>query len=214
MLDGLSLTLNRLHLRSALRGMIQKAGNPESRFRITVPRDDLKTTLLAIEPLKLIPPHVRQQGIKAASVDFSRLNPRAKTNFQLSVRRLAQGQLPEGVSEGLIMDQDGQVLEGLSSNFFAIQHGVLYTSEEGMLHGIARRITLEVANELLPIVYQPIHREHIPSLDESFLTSSSRGVLPITLIDSIPIGLGVPGPLTLRIHAAYQAWVLEHLVLL
>ena len=210
-LDGISLTLNRPALRSALLELIHRAGYDESRFRITIPRDKLLPPLLAVEPLPIIPPHVRTEGVGVATVGFPRENPRAKTNYQLSARRQAQQRLPAGVAEGIILDKHGLLLEGLSSNFFAIQHGTLYTSEEGILHGITRRITLEVAGKILPVVFQAKHRDQIPHLEEAFLTSSSRGVIPIVSIDSIAIGRAKPGPLTLRIHTAYQAWVQDHL---
>jgi len=210
-LEGHAHTLDRPALRSALRGMLQQAGYAESRIRITVPRDEPGNILLAIEPLKIIPPQIHSQGVHAATVAFSRENPRAKTNYWLSARRQAQEQLPEGVYEGLILDGEGQVLEGLSSNFYAIQGGVLHTSDEGVLRGIARHIVLEVAGNLLPIAYKAIRLEQIPHLEEAFFSSSSRGVIPIVSIDAIAIGRAKPGPLTLRIHAAYEAWVQDHL---
>jgi branched-subunit amino acid aminotransferase/4-amino-4-deoxychorismate lyase len=42
-------------------------------------------------------------------------------------------------------------------------------------------------------------------LDEAFLTSASRGVLPVTRIDDTQIGDGLPGPVTRRLAAAYHA---------
>ena len=40
--------------------------------------------------------------------------------------------------------------------------------------------------------------------DEVFITSSIRGVLPVTSLSGTPIGEGRPGPVTLRLRAAYE----------
>ncbi|NJL93532.1 MAG: hypothetical protein HC915_07270 [Anaerolineae bacterium] len=48
-------------------------------------------------------------------------------------------------------------------------------------------------------------------MDEAFLTSSSRGVLPIVMIDDQPIGAGAPGVLTRELQQRYDAWTEAHL---
>ena len=43
----------------------------------------------------------------------------------------------------------------------------------------------------------------LAAADEVFLTSSLRGVAPVTSIDGVPVGRGTPGPMTRRIIARY-----------
>jgi branched-subunit amino acid aminotransferase/4-amino-4-deoxychorismate lyase len=44
----------------------------------------------------------------------------------------------------------------------------------------------------------------IHTIEEAFITSASRGVLPVTIIDAKKVGSGVPGPITRKISAAFE----------
>lgn len=44
----------------------------------------------------------------------------------------------------LLADEEGHIFEGMSSNFFAIIGGSLYTAGEGILKGTVREVALEV----------------------------------------------------------------------
>ncbi len=41
--------------------------------------------------------------------------------------------------------------------------------------------------------------------DEAFLTSTAGGIMPVTKVDDKVIGIGLPGPLTLRLKDLYWA---------
>jgi branched-chain amino acid aminotransferase len=99
----------------------------------------------------------------------------------------------------------GQVLEGSSSNFFALLNGVLRTAGDGVLAGVTRGIVLEAAKGLLPIVTEPISLNDMPNLREAFITSISRAVLPVVAIDAEVVGSGVPGPYTREIIQRFNA---------
>ncbi|MFP4323215.1 MAG: aminotransferase class IV, partial [Anaerolineales bacterium] len=60
--EHIALTLDRGALRAALRALIDCAGYPEARFRITVPRQDPATLYLALEPLPGLPPNAKTEG--------------------------------------------------------------------------------------------------------------------------------------------------------
>jgi branched-chain amino acid aminotransferase len=57
----------------------------------------------------------------------------------------------------------------------------------------------------LPVNFRSITITEIPNLGEAFITSSSRGILPVKQIDRILIGSGKPvcsgqpGPITVRL---------------
>ena len=40
--------------------------------------------------------------------------------------------------------------------------------------------------------------------DELLLSSASKEIMPVTLLDGRPIGSGTPGPVFARLYAAYQ----------
>lgn len=211
-LEGHSIHLDRGALRRGMGELIRQTGYSESRLRITVPYDSGCALYISLEPLDGTSPAARQAGVAVSTLDFVRSNPRAKSNAFLSARQKAREALPGGSYEGIILGHSSELLEGLSSNFYALQAGELRTAEDGVLHGISRFIVLQVARgEGLEVDLRPARRSDISKLSEAFLSSSSRGVLPIVQIDNQPIGDHRPGDTTLRLMNAYDAWVSAHL---
>jgi hypothetical protein len=95
-----------------------------------------------------------------------------------------------------MLAEDGAVLEGLSSNFYGVLAGVLRTEQERVLPGVTRSLVIELAVGLLPMAPVPVRREELPELQEAFLTSVSRGIVPVVRIDDVVVGGGHPGPAT------------------
>ena len=59
--------------------------------------------------------------------------------------------------EYVIENENGQLLEGFGSNFYAIMDDGLYTAPDGtVLGGISRKITLQVAPDVCAVHMQPI----------------------------------------------------------
>ncbi len=77
--------------------------------------------------------------------------------------------------------------------------------------GISRKILLEVIPPSLTLQPQPPQLADLAEFDEAFLTSSSRGVVPIVQINEVSIGDGRPGPITRQLSALYDDWVEDHL---
>ncbi|MGF1507742.1 MAG: aminotransferase class IV, partial [Anaerolineae bacterium] len=96
----------------------------------------------------------------------------------------------------------GHILEGLSSNLYAVLGGTLHTADDGVLAGVARSILLDVAAEVLPVQMEPVTTGDIPRLEAAMLTSSSRGVVPIRAIgeQAVPVSAVVR-----RLQEAYAA---------
>lgn len=106
----------------------------------------------------------------------------------------------------------GSITECSRSNiFFVTPEDVLVTPAEGMLRGITRKNVLTIAERQgIPIELREVHLEEVPWMKEAFLTSSTRGVLPITAIDDMQVGDGKPGAMTETLHQAFQALVNEN----
>jgi branched-chain amino acid aminotransferase len=86
--------------------------------------------------------------------------------------------------------------------------GILVTARTGILLGVTRRAVLRLARgQGMDIIYRA------PRLDEgfaeAFLTSSSRGIVPIISIDGSGVGEGRPGAWTKCLIDAYTAYVEE-----
>ncbi len=111
-----------------------------------------------------------------------------------------------GLQEVLMLDADGQINEGCTSNVFMVQRGVLITppDEANILFGITRKLICEVAEEVqVPVEFRPIAPEELLKADEVFISSSTREVMPVRSVDGVLIQ-GAPGPLTMRLGSGYK----------
>ena len=90
-------------------------------------------------------------------------------------------------------------------------HGELRTAGKDVLPGIAQQIVFEVAPEVVPVRRDAVNVVDIPRLEEAFVTSSSRGIIPVVAIDGVTIGSGKPGVKTCALRERYAAWVDAHL---
>lgn len=208
---GIALHLDRLRLRHALRQMIHESGFGSVRFRLSVPHD-ANQIIISMEPFKGVPEHLRTDGVCVITVpDSARHDAATKSTEWMHRRRQIADSLPEGVYDAILMDADGYMMEGLGANFYAIVDGELRTAAGGVLAGIAQGILFRVAPDVLPVQRHAVHRDDVPRLAEAFITSSSRGIIPVVEIDGHVLGNGAPGPKTRQLWDSYQRWVDDHL---
>lgn len=118
---------------------------------------------------------------------------------------LAKQRAVELGADEAVLIRDGIVMEGSTSNIFAVLDGELRTHPltPHILGGITREVTLEAAAELgVPTRETPLLLHELAHTAELFLTSTTNDVMPITRVDGRPVGAGHPGPITLRLHRA------------
>lgn len=211
---GTPINLEEKNLRKALRFVITAMDCRELRIRITIDLEkEIGIVYISTEQLKTPAGELYIHGGKAITHLDHRANPKAKLTRHLSVAKTIRSQYRcEGVNEILFVNEDEVVLEGLSSNFFAVKNGIINTASEGILIGTVRSIVLDLANSLkIPIFYAGIRKREISEIEEAFITSTSRSILPIVEIDGSLIGEGTPGPLTKELMAAFQNFVVQRL---
>jgi len=208
---GHSLALDRARLRVALRAGLEAAGFADSRVRITVAFASAfgpGEVFLSYEPLALPDPRLYEHGVRAACIPVARELPRAKSTAFIATATEYYARKPPEVYEYVMVSREGALLEGLTSNFFAVRGGVLRTAEEGVLAGVTRAIVLEVAaGHGLCVARTPVHRDELPALDEAFITSASRELVPVVAVDDVIIGSGRPGAVTQELLAGYRMQV-------
>eukprot|EP00920_Eleutheroschizon_duboscqi_P000277 GHVT01000940.1.p1 GENE.GHVT01000940.1~~GHVT01000940.1.p1 ORF type:complete len:249 (-),score=35.32 GHVT01000940.1:483-1229(-) len=112
-----------------------------------------------------------------------RANPQAKDSTWACERASLENQM-EGMNEVVMEGLQGRITEGLTSNFFAIRDGTLYTAAPtDVLAGTVRRLVLEVAPTLgLQVKLEAPRSDEADSWDSCFITSTSRLVKPINSI--------------------------------
>lgn len=194
----------RLALRRALADWPQ---GQDARLRLTLDLERLPGDLyIFIEPLVVPGPQAYQQGVRLITTHLQRLLPKAKLTRFMDRSAPLRRALPPEVNDAIMLDAGGRFLEGLSSNFFAVLDGVLWTAEQEVLSGITRALVLECARCAgLPLRLEPPRLADLSNFAEAFITSSSRGVLPARQIDQTPIGMDCPGPVTRRLMEAFES---------
>jgi len=113
----------------------------------------------------------------------------------------------EAGADEAILDRDGKITEGAASNIFIVKNGTIITppKDECLLPGITRDLILEIAKDAgLNFSEIDISREQLQHADEIWLTSSTKEILPVTQLDSQPVGNGKPGPCWQDMLARYQ----------
>ena len=112
-----------------------------------------------------------------------------------------------GAMEAWLVDQDGFVTEGSSTNAWIVDaEGRLRTRDTGanILRGITRHALIDLASELqMTVVEQPFTVEEAKSAKEAFFTAASAFITPVVAIDGATIGDGRPGPVSMRLRALY-----------
>lgn len=114
----------------------------------------------------------------------------------------------DGAQEAWLVDSDGFVTEGASSNAWIVDRtGTLVTRPTGnaILPGVTRRTLLDLlSREKIPFTERAFSVEEALAAREAFITSASGTVMPVVMINTVPIGNGHPGVLTLRLRSIFH----------
>lgn len=197
------------------------AANPESYIRAMLTRGagplGLDPTLaqkplrvIFIEPLVPLPASMYRDGVSVVTVRTERAADAASGakvgNYLASLLALRVAK-EAGAHEALIIGADGTVVEGTTSNVFAVRDSALLTppEEAGILPGITRAHLLQAAADIgTPVRFERLTPDELAASSEVFISSSLREVLPVVRVDSAQVGDGRPGPVTRALHAAFR----------
>jgi branched-chain amino acid aminotransferase len=109
-----------------------------------------------------------------------------------------------GADEALLLNTNGEIVEGSSSNLFWIAGGTVCTPPltSGILAGVTRIVVLEICRELgLPSGEKSITPAALRRAEGVFLSLSSWGILEVTSIDGEK---AARSPVTRRLEEAYR----------
>jgi len=205
-LNGYIATINRELVRNVLRGMVERRSEEEIRFRIWLDLSAKFGDIYVIsEQLQMPSVQEYTEGVSVDTIQAKRDNPKSKSSSFLTRAESLRKNTNTKVHETIMVSHEGVLLEGLSSNFFAIIAGTVWTEDKQVLDGITRRDALSVISKLrLSIQPNGINIEKLPNIQEAFITSASRGILPVVRINSIQVGDGKVGDTVKAIAAEYK----------
>jgi branched-chain amino acid aminotransferase len=176
------------------------------------------TVVMIQKPLPPYPARHYDEGIRVAAVGVRRNHPRAldpaikSSNLLNNVLAVREAQ-SRGAEEPVLLNHEGFLAEGASTNVFVAREGVLATPplSAGILAGITREVVLELAAGLaIACREEPLHVEDLLRADEAFMTSTTREVVPVCQVDERLVGDGHPGPLTRRVMQAFREYAPAH----
>lgn len=209
-----------------VRSAIVGAGNAESYVRVTLTRGVGESLgldpglsrhalrVVIVTPLSPPSPEMYRRGVSVISYRTERVTDQspaagAKVGNYLTAVLASREVRRANAAEALIVDGRGRVVEGATSNVFAVEaDGTLVTPPEsdGILLGITRETLLEVAAELgVPVRFESLPLEQLKRAAEVFVSSSIRELLPVVAIDGEPVSSGAPGGVTERLLQAFRA---------
>ncbi len=106
-----------------------------------------------------------------------------------------------------IMFRDGKLTEASASNVFVVRGGVILSPPKSnlILPGITYDVVTELAQSAgLPLEFREVTEAELRGADEVWVTSSSKEVLAIVMLDGKPVGSGRPGPVFRKMYGLYQ----------
>ena len=106
-----------------------------------------------------------------------------------------------------VMFRDGYLSEAAASNVWVVKDGCVLGSPkdhlvlEGIRYGLIEALCRDAG---LGFELRRISRAEVFAADELLLSSATKEILPITLLDGLAIGSGQPGPVYAQLYAGYQ----------
>ncbi|KEP26476.1 MULTISPECIES: branched-chain-amino-acid transaminase [Bacillus] len=174
-------------------------------------------TVIIVEPLAIFPKHLYETGIDIVTVPTRRnrpdvLSPKVKSlNYLNNILVRIEAHMA-GVSEALMLNDQGYVAEGSADNVFIYKKGKLYTPPGyiGALEGITRNAIMEIAEDLgYEVKEEPFTRHDVYTAEEVFLTGTAAEVIAVVKVDGRTIGEGKPGLHTNKLLEQFRKRVVE-----
>ena len=204
--QGINPSVDDLTLRTRVAEFAKMNLPKESRIRLILTKNK-GMIYVGIQPFEALSKQIYENGVQVITTELARESPHMKDTGFISSSIDQRKKVGREVFEVLLIKK-GQILEGMTSNFYAIKGKTLITAQSGILLGVTRRVILRLARgQGMSVEYRPTHINE--KFNEAFLTSSSRGVVPIISIDKMAVGQGRVGKWTKMLSKAYQTYVEE-----
>jgi branched-chain amino acid aminotransferase len=199
----------------------------DARLRLTVTNGDSEafpwagetvapTVVVTARPYTPFPAEKYEQGFKIFMATVRRCRQSSvsgvkSTSYLISVLARVEA-AAHGMDEALLLNDDGFIAEGSTSNVFFVKSGRLVTPSpgSGILPGITRGLVMELAGQLdITVTEGTVGLAILRQCDEAFLTASTLEIMPLASVSdesgrTVTIGSGKPGPITRQLMAAYK----------
>ncbi|MCM3635858.1 aminodeoxychorismate lyase [Paenibacillus camelliae] len=230
---GIQLRMNAADVQQAVGELLQLNKLEDGYVRLTVsggmgelglPSEDYDqaTVVIMVKPLGAMSEEVWNTGKALQLLQTRRNTPEGRYRFKslhymnniLAKRELLSlGTRTAAGAEGLMLSEKGILAEGIVSNLFFVQDGVIYTPhiDTGILPGITRQYVIELARHLSYEVREGHYDfEALWNSSEAWMTNSIQELVPVTTLittagEKQQLSGGEAGPICRQLTAAYRA---------
>jgi branched-chain amino acid aminotransferase len=132
-----------------------------------------------------------------------RLNSHSRLNL---ITALLQA-IRAGADEALMLDPHGFVSSCNATNFFWVRGGQVFTSTgDYCFHGVTRANVIALCRAHgVPVTLGNFTLKDVHAADEAFVTGTFGGLTPVRSIDGVSLPAPLPGAVTARLRALYEA---------
>lgn len=153
---------------------------------------------------------VYTKGVKLMAYEYTRETPYTKTTNYLKPISLQQ-EIKEAEAFDVLYHDGVYISESARSNFFIVnQEGTIITPDKDALEGITRKHVLEVARKHFKVEIRPLSIKETMAAREAFMTSSTKGVMPVRQVDFWRINKGIIGDTTKQLMELFRQHVEEY----
>lgn len=178
------------------------------------PADTAPTVFVMCNPLVLPSRAQHERGVAAVTaVDRRWQHCDIKSTSLLGNVLMAQYAVENEAVETILI-RDGYLTEASSSNVWIAKNGRLLAPPRSnlILEGIRYALIEELCVTAgITFEARAIGEAEVRDADEILLSSASKEVLPVTLLDRVPVGSGKPGPVHAALYAGYQQMKIRQL---
>jgi len=150
------------------------------------------TFFIFTEEWHTLPHELYAKGGKLITYDYLRFMPEIKTTHYITAVQLQTRRQKQNAVEILYTSQNN-ILECSTSNIFIFKKDTLITPKNNVLPGITRKVVLEIAKRYFRIEERDVSFSELLKVEEVFITSSFKDIVPITTVDKTRIAKGTVG---------------------
>src|SRR3989344_2761714 len=188
---GVEIPASDEEITEALTELIEKNGYEESIIRILLTggpafagiecAPKTPTFYMLVEKFEPLAAELFEKGCSVTIFEHLRQFPEFKTTNYLQAVLLQKQRKEKGALE-ILYTWQGRALEFATSNLFIVKDRSIITPDKDILHGITRKVALELARSAFPVEERDVTVEELYAADEVFLTSSFKDVVPVVKI--------------------------------
>ena len=162
-----------------------------------------ETIFIVATPVHIYPKSIYERGAKLITHSYIRPLAEIKSlNYITMIMNEDRKQRAKALD--ILYEQNGIITEGTTFNFFIFKNNTLITPKDTILLGTRRNLILKLAKKYFVVKEQKVMLNDLKTATESFITSTTREILPIIKINNQTIGSGLVGKNTKLLMELYK----------